>query len=58
MNRFEITVKHKHRGVMQLRTVEAIAKSSIDALVSVVAAINPQGMFTAAVRPTDPMRKG
>ena len=51
MHRFEIIIRQQRAGVMKMRTVEAIARTSIDALLSVVSAINPQGAFTAVVRP-------
>lgn len=51
MQRFEIIIRQTREGVMKMRTVEAIAMTSIDALLSVVSAINPQGAFTAVVRP-------
>lgn len=51
MQRFEIIIRQTREGVMRARTVEAIARTSIDALLSAVSAINPQGAFTAVVRP-------
>lgn len=58
MKRFEIIIRQTRNGDLKLRTVEAIAMSSIDALISVVSALNPQGGFTAVVRPFDAVKGG
>lgn len=51
MNRYEVIIRQKRDGEPVMRTVEAIARSSVDALLSGVNAISPKGAFTAVVRP-------
>lgn len=51
LSRYEVIVRQQRNGALHMRTIEAIARSSIDALLSGVSAISPKGAFTAVVRP-------
>jgi len=53
MNRYEVIVRQKLNGAPHKRTIEAIARTSIDALIHGVAAVGPVGAFTAVVHPFD-----
>lgn len=54
MKRFEVKIRTRIKGAIQIRSAEAIANNGIEAMCNVVRALGVDGPMTSSVRPIPP----